>query len=385
MSAKKTVAILCFEEPASDVGKFAAVCARLFAAGGHHVVMLVRYAMDLRGHGIFVQALNSPDEPDIIDAVRAFTLLAIPAFNAAIPVDQTDVILVGCEWSAIPALQVIGAFRGLPMLLILQTLERQRSDMSSDQSKQIEGFEIQGIHQAGMVLLRGAKTVAAARGIAASAKDIELKLHLLAEPFQIAEFQKALDAGAVKAKYLIGPVDPTFLFVGPLNEDHGPDLLMKAIPAILKNHKQARFIFVGDGPLFWMLRIYSRYLNLDHAVRIAGHLEGEALHELVQAADIAVVPARKSVGTWPILAAWAAGKAVIASHEAADGLVAHEENGLLIFPMSDSCAWGACRILDDTHLWSKLVENGKAKVNSEYGEQSLAAQLQKALAEIDAD
>ena len=377
--------MICFEQPASDVGKFAASCARLFAAGGHQVIAFVRHALNVSGPGILQQELNSPGEPDIIDAVRAFTLLAIPAFNASIPADQTDVILVGCEWSSIPALQVIGAFRGLPMLLCLQTLERQRSDMSSDQSKQIEGFEIQGIHQAGMVLLRGAKTVAAAREIAAHAKGIESKLHVLAEPFPIIEFQKPLDAGAVKAKYLIGPVDPTFLFVGPLNEDHGPDLLMKAIPEILKTHKQARFIFVGDGPLFWMLRIYSRYLSLDHAVRIAGHLEGESLHELMQAADVVVLPARKSVGTWPILAAWAAGKVVIASHESAGELVAHEENGLLIYPMPDSCAWGACRILDDTSLWSKLVENGKSKINSEFGEQSLSAQLQKALAEIDAE
>ena len=48
---------------------------------------------------------------------------------------------------------------------------------------------------------------------------------------------------------------------------------IKAASAILKKHPQARFVFVGDGPLFWMLRIYARYLNLDHAVRITGHLD----------------------------------------------------------------------------------------------------------------
>ena len=47
----------------------------------------------------------------------------------------------------------------------------------------------------------------------------------------------------------------------------------------------------------------SRYLLLDHAVRIAGDLQGEPLFELIQAADIIAVPSRSSTPWWPILAA----------------------------------------------------------------------------------
>ena len=82
--------------------------------------------------------------------------------------------------------------------------------------------------------------------------------------------------GAIKARYQVGPVDPTILYVGDLDTRYGPDVIVKAMPAILRNHKQARLIVVGDGDLLWPLRVYSRYLLLDYAVRLVGHLDGTA-------------------------------------------------------------------------------------------------------------
>ncbi len=149
--------------------------------------------------------------------------------------------------------------------------------------------------------------------------------------------------------------------------------------AILKRNKQTRFVFVGDGPLFWTLRIYARYLNLDHAVRIAGILDGEAINELIEACDIVIAPSRKPTERWPILAGWSAGKAVIASHEAAGGLIEHEQNGVLIYPLPDSCSWGVDRIFSDPYLWARAKENGRAKVTAEFGENALAEQLEKAV------
>ena len=192
-------------------------------------------------------------------------------------------------------------------------------------------------------------------------------------------FQKILDAGAIKARFQIGPVDPTLLYVGNLDEDHGSDLLIKAVPAILKKHKQARFIFVGDGPLFWTLRIYSRYLHLDHAVRIVGHMEGEALNELIQASDVVVAPSRKMTEPWPVLAGWAAGKAVVATHDTAATLLEHEQNGMLIYPLADSCAWAVERIFADPYLWGRIRENGLAKVSGEYSDNARAGQLERAV------
>ncbi|HLX60442.1 MAG TPA: glycosyltransferase family 4 protein [Planctomycetota bacterium] len=379
MSAKRTAIIFCFEQPASAVGRLAADAARLLAARGHPVFLFTRLPINVDAPGVTVQTIGDSDDPDLIGQVRTFTLRASTACNMAVPRDSAEIVLIGMEWSSIPTLQILSALRKAPVLLCLCTLERQRSDMSSAVSKTIEQLETEGLQLAQSVLALGANTVEAARRLI---PDFAQKVSMIATPFAAEHFRKDLDAGAVKARYQIGPVDPMILCVGTLDEDHGADLLIKAAPAILKKQRQARFVFVGDGPLFWTLRIYARYLNLDHAVRIVGHLEGETLNELVQASDIVIVPSRKATEQWPILAGWAAGKAVVASHEGAGGLVEHEQNGVLIYPLADSCAWGVDRIFNDPYLWGRIRENGQAKLSSEFGEKALGDQLEKAVSGI---
>src|SRR5262249_60454978 len=108
--------------------------------------------------------------------------------------------------------------------------------------------------------------------------------------FPMDRFEGLADPGAVKARYQVGPVDPVILYVGDLDERYGPDLLVKAMPAILRHHPQARLVIVGEGQLQWPMRVYARYLLLEHAVRIVGHLADQAVNELIQAADIIAVP-----------------------------------------------------------------------------------------------
>jgi glycosyltransferase involved in cell wall biosynthesis len=378
MSDKRTAAIFCFEEPQSPVGQFAASAARILSSRGYAVLLFSRASLDVDLPGVVSHAIGDVESDDLVGEVRAFTLRASALFNAALPAGSENAVLIGCEWSSIPSLQILGAMRQLPSLLCLYTLERQRSDMASAISRQIEEIEIQGLHQAKAVLANGGLTVDLARKLV---PDFALKISALSDVFPVENFRKPLDAGAVKAQYQIGPVDPVVLYFGVLDEDHGPDLLMKAVPFILKKHPKAHFVFVGDGPLFWMLRIYARYLNLESAVRVAGHLAGEALHELIQASDILVVPSRKPTETWPIQAAWAAGKAVIATHETAGHLITHEQNGVLIYPLSDSCAWGVDRVLTDPYLWGRTVDNGRIKLASEFGENALAEQLSQVVAQ----
>ena len=376
MSVKKTVAIFCYEDPRSPVGRFALDTACLLAARGHLVHVFSRLAMECTEPGVATHTIGDGGEADLIGRVRSFTLRASAALNGDLPANLVDPALIGCEWSSIPTLQILSALRKLPVLLCLQTLERQRSDMHTALCKQIEALEIQGLQLAKQVFVSGGSTLELARRMV---PDYAAKITQFAHVFPVTHFQKILDAGAIKARFQIGPVDPTLLYVGNLDEDHGSDLLIKAVPAILKKHKQARFIFVGDGPLFWTLRIYSRYLHLDHAVRIVGHMEGEALNELIQASDVVVAPSRKMTEPWPVLAGWAAGKAVVATHDTAATLLEHEQNGMLIYPLADSCAWAVERIFADPYLWGRIRENGLAKVSGEYSDNARAGQLERAV------
>lgn len=187
-----------------------------------------------------------------------------------------------------------------------------------------------------------------------------------ARSFPFEEFASDLDPAVVKARYLVGPVDPTILFVGDLDDRHGPDLLIRAMPSLLKNHPQTRLVIVGDGPLIWPLRVMSRYMLLDYAVRIVGHVDGREVRELIAAADIMAVPSRVKTEDWQILAGWSAHRPVVASNHVSEDLCRHEEDSVLVYPNPGSCVWGLERVLFDADFGRRIGERGYQRVTSEF-------------------
>jgi len=61
------------------------------------------------------------------------------------------------------------------------------------------------------------------------------------------KMRKPLDPGRVKEKYGIHPLSPVVLFCGRMSVQKGPDLLVEAIPMILKNRPDMKFVFMGEG------------------------------------------------------------------------------------------------------------------------------------------
>lgn len=180
--------------------------------------------------------------------------------------------------------------------------------------------------------------------------------------FPYPEFASDLDPAVVKARYQVGPIDPMIVFVGDLDDRHGPDVLIRAMPAILKNHPQSRLIIVGDGQLLWPLRVMSRYMLLDYAIRIVGHVGGRDVRELIAAADVVAIPSRVCTEDWQILAGWSARRPVVATHAVAGKLCLHEEDSVLVYGNPASCVWGIERVLYDPDFGRRIGQNGYQRV-----------------------
>src|SRR5438876_990402 len=101
-----------------------------------------------------------------------------------------------------------------------------------------------------------------------------------------------VDAGMVKGRYDIGPLDPTVLFCGRLCVQKGPDLLLEAIPHLLRYHPNAKFVFVGDGHMRASLQQRASQLHVVHATRFLGYRNGGELVDLNRAADAVCLPSR---------------------------------------------------------------------------------------------
>ena len=155
------------------------------------------------------------------------------------------------------------------------------------------------------------------------------------------QFDGWLDPGAVKRRWGIGPTDPTVLFMGRLSWQKGPDILVEAIPPLLRFYPSAKFIFAGEGHMRGDLERRVRELGVSHAVRWFGRISPSEQSDMFRACDVVCVPSRNEPFGIIVLEAWAAGKPVVASQIGGPNeLIWHNVNGLKVYPNPDSVGWG---------------------------------------------
>ncbi len=195
----------------------------------------------------------------------------------------------------------------------------------------------------------------------------EWKCWVIYNAVPVHKFDGWIDCGEVKRRYSIGPVDPMVLFSGRLCVQKGPDLLLEAIPGLLRHHSRAKFVFAGDGAMRSGLERRAHELGVAHATRFLGYRNGQELVDLYKAADVLCVPSRNEPFGIIILEAWAAGKPVVASENGGPSeFVWHNVNGLRIHPNSDSVGWGLGTIFQDFEWARWMGRNGRTAVETAF-------------------
>lgn len=154
-------------------------------------------------------------------------------------------------------------------------------------------------------------------------------------------FDVKIDPGNVKKRFHIAPMDPMVLFAGRMTSQKGPDLLIEAIPFVLRYHPNAKFVFAGDGDMRWSLEHRARHLGISHATRFIGHQNAWGLRDLFKACDCVCVPSRNEPFGIVILEAWSAEKPVVATDSGGPTeLIWNDVTGYRVYPNPNSIAWG---------------------------------------------
>lgn len=176
-----------------------------------------------------------------------------------------------------------------------------------------------------------------------------------------------LEPAAVKARYSIGPTDPTVLFSGRAVYQKGPDLLVEAIPYLLRHQHRAKFVFVGDGEMRASVEQRAWDLGVHHACRFLGYRQNEELTDLYKACDVVCVPSRNEPFGIVVLEAWSAGKPVIVTMNGGPNeYVWHEVNGLKIYPNYDSVGWGIGTVFNNWEWARWMGRNGRVAVEAAF-------------------
>ena len=75
----------------------------------------------------------------------------------------------------------------------------------------------------------------------------------------------------------------------------GPDLLVEAIPLVLQKHKNAKFIFMGEGDMKSACEHRARNIGVQKACRFLGYIPGPQKETLISACDLVCVPVGTSL------------------------------------------------------------------------------------------
>src|ERR1043166_4048042 len=187
-----------------------------------------------------------------------------------------------------------------------------------------------------------------------------------------------IDPGGVKRRYGIGPVDPTVLFSGRLAVQKGPDLLLEAVPGLLRHYPHAKFVFVGDGHMRWDLEARSRQLRTSHATRFLGYRNGGELIDLYKACDAVCMPSRNEPFGITALEGWAAQKPVVASENGGPNeFIWHQVNGLKIQANANSVGWGLGTLFTNFDWARWMGNNGHQAVQSAFTWDIIGKQIQQ--------
>lgn len=177
-------------------------------------------------------------------------------------------------------------------------------------------------------------------------------------------FQKATDTASIHNRY---QGKKMLLTVGGLWGRKGHDLILRALPDVLKKHPNVMYSIVGDGNARADLEALTKELGLTASVDFAGRKSGDDLVAYFQACDIYVhtpriVDKNKFEGFGIVyLEASACGKPIVATD--AGGIrdaVLENETGLIV-PDGDIAAISTkiIRLLDDQALAKKLGDRGR--------------------------
>jgi glycosyltransferase involved in cell wall biosynthesis len=164
----------------------------------------------------------------------------------------------------------------------------------------------------------------------------------------------------------------TLLFIGRLDPQKGPFVLMAAARELLPRHNQLHVLLVGDGPLADNLLKWIAKENLSDRIHLAGRRND--VPSLLRSAEIFVLPSLWEGLPNVVLEAMAAGVPVVASRvEGISDLLIDDRMGLIVPPNSAPDLIDAIsRLLADPQLAHQMGHKAQQLVQIEFAWEGVA-------------
>jgi glycosyltransferase involved in cell wall biosynthesis len=194
---------------------------------------------------------------------------------------------------------------------------------------------------------------------------------------ELHQYHPDLNETSLRNNWGIPPSAPLVGAIGRMVWQKGFEFLIHAIPEIISDIHDVRFLFVGDGPLKSDLERLVSQLDISHKVIFAGFRPD--IRRVLSAIDILVVPSLLEGFPIMTLEAMAMAKPIVATRiqgiteQISDGM-----DGILVPPKNSEALTNAVsKILLSKELASKLGITARKKVETFFPVEKMVGETEK--------
>ena len=347
------------------------------ARRGHEVHILTRrgdFDSYDKINGVHYQRVDFDSNGGIVYQMDSMSDAIYDRFGAVQKIFGKFDIVHGHDWHPILALNRIKNDYGLHYILTMHSTEwgRNGNHFGDGVFKEISHREWLGGYESSQIIVTTKRMMDELIWLYSIPK---IKISIIPNGIIAGKIRRRLDAGRIKEKYGIQPLDPVVLFCGRMNVQKGPDLLVEAIPQILKKRPDMKFIFMGEGDMRPSCERRAQELNVADSCRFLGYTSPSSKEELMNACDLMCVPSRNEPFGVVVLEAWDACKPVVATE--AISIVRNFEDGLLAYIQPESIAWCINHLLENPEEMKKLSAAGYNRIEAEFSWDRIAKRTEE--------
>jgi len=178
----------------------------------------------------------------------------------------------------------------------------------------------------------------------------------------------------------LGSNEPIVLAVGHLDPVKGYDVLIAAFAEVRRHIADSRLVIVGEDSSLTREQFRERAANLGLADAITLTGRREDVPQIMAACEVGVISSVGSEGNSRVaLEFMASGKPVVATTVGClPDLIQPEKNGLLVQPGDpEALAEAIIRLLDDTQEAGRFGDAGRHIAETVYGDDLVAAEIER--------
>ena len=222
-------------------------------------------------NGVHYQRIDFDSSGDILNQMDNMSNAIRDRFDAVQKLFGRFDLVHGHDWHPVLALNRIKEDFSVPYILTMHSTEwgRNGNHFGYGLPQEISHREWLGCYEAAQVIVTTQRMMGELTWIYSVPVD---KINIIPNGIVAGKLCRSLDAGRVKERYGIHPLAPVVLFCGRMSVQKGPDLLVEAIPHVLRNRGDVCFIFIGEGGTKSECERKAWELGVSDACRFLGYL-----------------------------------------------------------------------------------------------------------------